>query len=122
MNESNQELFEEMHVKPLGFFLALGSFAIPTGIMVAMYYGLFPMLLGRFGKPGAYYFSYIVALLTILFLAVALFYYRGDKNVPATWENLRIRFSLKKLNKNPKAVFRFICRNLIFVSGKTANG
>lgn len=100
MTESSPDIHVEMEVKPLKFFPALGLFAIPAGIMIAMYYGLFQMLLGRFGKPGAYYFSYIVAFLTILFLAVAMFYYRGDEDVPATWENLRIRFSLKKLTKN----------------------
>ncbi len=67
---------------------------------MAMYYGLFPRWLGRFGVENGYIFSSIAALLTIIFLSFALFYYTGDKNHPATWEILRIRFSLKKLTIN----------------------
>ena len=71
----------------LRFFPALGIFAIAGGIILAMYYGLYPRWIGRFGVINGYIFSSIAALLTILFLSIALFYYKADKNMPATWEN-----------------------------------
>ncbi|TFG18471.1 MAG: CPBP family intramembrane metalloprotease [Promethearchaeota archaeon] len=97
MSDTPPEIYEEIEIRPLRFFPALGIFAIAGGIMIAMYYGLFPRWLGRYGPINGYIFSSIAGLLTILFLSIALYYYKTDKNMPATWENLQIRFNLKKL-------------------------
>jgi membrane protease YdiL (CAAX protease family) len=97
MTESTPKIHEEMESKPLKFFPALGLFAIPTGIMIAMYYGLFPRWVGRFGAVNGYFFSFIVALLTIFFVAISLFYHESDETHPATWERMKTRFNLKKL-------------------------
>ena len=118
MNEIPPKPYEEITVKPLKFLPALGFFLIVAAIMIAMYYVVYPRWLGRFGAVNGYIFSSLAALFTVLFVSIAFFYYLGDKNHPATWEVLRIRFSLKKLAWNDwKWILIIIIPNILLTFG-----
>ena len=91
---------ENESLKPLGFWKSVLYFGIAAVIMAAMYYGLFLRWRGRFGIVNGYFYSFIAALLTILFLSIALFYQESDEKNPATWQRLIVRFNLKKLKRH----------------------
>lgn len=97
VNEIPPEIHIEMKIKPLRFLQSLPYFGIALGLMIAMYYALFPIWIGYFGVVNGYFYSFIAASLTLFFIPFALFYYESDEENPATLKRFQKRFHLKKL-------------------------